>query len=90
MLLKRVIPCLDVDKGRVVKRVIAEEPESTVAAFLGDDLTDEDGFRAVQSHGIGVLVREESRPTAAQIWLKPPTELIEFLNQWISIPGGEQ
>jgi hypothetical protein len=28
-------------------------------------------------------VRPEHRPTAAQVWLRPPGELIDFLQQWL-------
>ncbi|MGH9523344.1 MAG: trehalose-phosphatase [Terriglobales bacterium] len=76
------------DKGHVVRTVMAESPVDAIAAFLGDDLTDEDGFRAVQPHGTGVLVRQLHRPTEADIWLRPPAELEAFLNEWCEVTGG--
>jgi trehalose-6-phosphatase len=51
-------------------------------AFLGDDLTDEDGFLAIRGRGLGILVRKTFRPTAAEVHLHPPRELLEFLDQW--------
>jgi trehalose 6-phosphate phosphatase len=72
-----------IDKGRSVKTLLDESPPGTVAAYLGDDLTDEDAFRAVKGRGLAVLVRNEPRPTAADIWLKPPDELLEFLECWV-------
>ena len=53
-----------------------------VASYLGDDLTDEDAFRALKGRGLSVLVRNELRETLADIWLKPPGELIDFLLKW--------
>jgi len=58
--------------------------KETVAAYLGDDFTDEDAFTAIKGHGIGILVRKEFRPTEADIWIKPPDELLSFLSDWIS------
>ena len=69
-------------KGDVVRSLLAEMPTGTAAAYLGDDLTDEDAFGAIRDRGLAVLVRPEYRSTAADVWLRPPEELIDFLNQW--------
>ncbi|GAB4193572.1 MAG: trehalose-phosphatase [Roseiflexaceae bacterium] len=69
-------------KGGAVRRILAEERKDAVIAYLGDDMTDEDAFRALARHGLSVLVRDELRPTAAQHWLRPPEELVAFLRQW--------
>jgi trehalose 6-phosphate phosphatase len=71
------------NKGDAVRRILEEMDNDSVAAYLGDDLTDEDAFNAIKGKGIGVLVREEFRPTAADLWLKPPEELINFLAGWL-------
>jgi trehalose-phosphatase len=70
------------DKGHALSTVLAEMPASTVAAYLGDDLTDEDAFHAIRGKGLGILVRDELRITAADMWLTAPRELMEFLTQW--------
>ena len=72
------------DKGDAVNTVLQEMNQDAVAAYLGDDLTDEDAFRAIKGKGIGILVREKLRPTAADLWIKPPEELVTFLSGWIS------
>lgn len=70
------------DKGDVVRALVDEAGADAALAYLGDDLTDEDAFRAMPEGGASILVREERRPTAARMWLKPPHELVGFLNRW--------
>jgi alpha,alpha-trehalase len=47
--------------------------------YIGDDRTDEDAFRALEQRGIGILVSEQSQPTAAGYSLKNPVEVERFL-----------
>jgi len=68
-------------KGMVVKALLAELPAGAAVAYLGDDRTDEDAFTALGHRGLPVLVRDEWRPTAAHVWLKPE-ELLPFLAAW--------
>lgn len=70
------------DKGFAVRTMRTELGAETVMAYLGDDLTDEDAFRAMEPPGISVLVRSEFRPTAADLWLQPPAGLLDFLTRW--------
>ncbi len=69
-------------KGYVVDSVLSEMGEETAAAYLGDDLTDENAFKAIHGKGVSVLVRPQFRPTAADFWITPPPELLAFLQQW--------
>ena len=78
-----------VDKGYAVKSILKESSPDAAVAYLGDDLTDEDAFLALKDRGLRVLVRPQHRPTAADLWLKPPEELGEFLHQWLLTCGGE-
>ena len=76
------------DKGDAIAEILKTADASTPAAFLGDDLTDEDGFRVLNGRGLSVLVRSEYRETQARAWLQPPHELIDFLEQWSTMPPG--
>jgi trehalose-phosphatase len=76
------------DKGDAVRAILKELPPKTPVAYLGDDLTDEDAFLALGDAGLTVLVRPEFRPTAAELWIKPPQELIAFLETWLGSCGG--
>lgn len=69
-------------KADAVKTVIEETGEDAAVAYLGDDRTDEDAFRALKGKGLSALVRSEVRPSAADLWIRPPKELLQFLWLW--------
>lgn len=70
------------NKQHAVKAVLAETPPECPVAYLGDDITDEDAFQLVKLQGLAVLVRPEFRETAADLWIRPPRELLDFLGRW--------
>jgi trehalose-phosphatase len=76
------------DKGDAVKSILADLDTEVPTAFLGDDLTDEDAFQVLSERGLPILVRADYRETIARAWLRPPKELIAFLEQWQSDVGG--
>jgi trehalose 6-phosphate phosphatase len=76
------------DKGFVIDSVLSEMGQETAAAYLGDDLTDEDAFKAIHGKGVSVLVRPQFRPTVADFWITPPQELLAFLRQWRESTGA--
>ena len=81
------------DKGEAVRAILAESGAGGPVAFLGDDLSDEAAFRAVNeqgSRGLSVLMRRKWRETAAEVWLRPPGELMGFLKRWIKEGNREQ
>jgi len=73
-------PDVDWDKGRAVQWLIAELGlEAALPVYVGDDLTDEDAFRALAGRGIGVAVQETPQPTAATYTLRGPQEVRALL-----------
>lgn len=72
------------NKGFAVNATLDALDGQIAAAFLGDDLTDEDAFAALAGRGLRVLVRPEQRETLADLWIRPPEELLEFLEAWRS------
>jgi len=79
-------PAVDWDKGRAVLWLLdalgLDRPD-VVPVYVGDDVTDEDAFRALAGRpggGIGILVAEEPRETAARYRLRDPGEVRSFLD----------
>ena len=70
------------DKGDAVRTILQTLDDTVPVAFLGDDLTDEDAFRVLRGRGLTALVRTDFRETHAVAWIRPPAELIDFLESW--------
>lgn len=70
------------NKQHAVKAILSETAGDSAVAYLGDDITDEDAFAAVKARGIAVLVRPQYRDTLADIWIRPPRELLAFIRRW--------
>lgn len=70
------------NKGDAVRTILQEVGERVPVAYLGDDFTDENAFRALARRGLTALVRPEPRPTSAQLWITTPDGLLMFLQGW--------
>jgi trehalose-phosphatase len=81
-----VRPAVDWDKGKAIALLIdrygrTKTKKELLPIFLGDDQTDEDGFKVIESHGgISILVGEDTAGSAARYYLKSPSEVDEFLS----------
>lgn len=73
------------DKGTTVLALLSRAEPGTLAVYVGDDLTDEDAFAAVQGLGFGVRVGEDDRPTLASGRLPSPAAVEAFLAEWLRI-----
>jgi len=77
-----LLPDINWDKGKAVVwllEILGVERGNVRPIYIGDDSTDEDAFRALEHVGIGILVSEQSQPTAASYLLKNPAEVERFL-----------
>ena len=77
-----LLPDIEWDKGKAVLwllEALGLDRENSRSIYIGDDVTDEDAFRALERRGIGILVCEESQPTAARYSLGEPAEVERFL-----------
>jgi trehalose-phosphatase len=59
-----------------------------VPVFIGDDVTDEDGFRAIRNSGIAIAVGQEDRQTEAHYALRDPDETRAFLEKLVTLLEG--
>lgn len=73
-------PDVPAGKDRAVERLRERYPQR-LPVFVGDDVTDEDGFRAVADDGVGVLVGDRS-DTAATLRV-PDTDGVASLLTWL-------
>lgn len=85
---RRVIelrPDMNWDKGSALRLVTESLGRTDVlAVYLGDDLTDEDAFDAVERDGIGILIRHEEdgdRPTTARLAVDSPAQAARLLSE---------
>jgi trehalose 6-phosphate phosphatase len=79
------------DKGGAVESIIEQAAPGSPVTYLGDDLTDESAFCAVnrsKNPHLSVLMRRAWRETAAEVWLQPPEELRWFLREWEKALSG--
>jgi trehalose-phosphatase len=77
-----LLPDIDWNKGKAVLwllETLGLERGNIRPIYIGDDRTDEDAFRALEQRGIGILVSEQSQPTAARYSLRNPVEVERFL-----------
>lgn len=76
-------PKIDWDKGRAVEwilKVLGFNPGLHIPIYIGDDITDEDAFRALRRKGFGILVSETPRPSEAEYLIKDTSEVKKVLN----------
>ena len=80
-MVRELRPALDWDKGAALRWILEEmgAGPQDVPIYIGDDLTDEDGFAALSPPGGGILVAEEARPTEARWRLDDPNQVRRFL-----------
>ena len=83
-------PKIDWNKGRAVLYLLETlglDTADVVPLYLGDDITDEDAFRALRGLGVGIIVGHAADPevagraTAADFVLASTTEVERFLSR---------
>jgi trehalose 6-phosphate phosphatase len=86
-------PNIDWHKGRAVLWLLHTldlDSQAVLPIYVGDDLTDEDAFRALGEAGLGfgIVADEEDRPTAAAYALRGPADVGAWLDRvlaWLEL-----
>ena len=85
------VPDLDWDKGKAVEWILQTTglgPETAYPLFLGDDVTDEDAFRAIDDWGCGIVVGLDGpRDTHAYFILDDVEAVGRFLDALATCPA---
>jgi trehalose 6-phosphate phosphatase len=81
-----VRPAVNWDKGKAIRLLMKRygkggRNSGLLPIYLGDDLTDEDGFRMIEKYGNGITVHvgESNSTSIARYYLKSPDEVQIFL-----------
>lgn len=77
-------PNLDWHKGRALDWLLENldwNPKEYYPVFIGDDITDEDGFEAIQGKGLGIIVGGHDERTAASYRLNDTRDVTVFLKR---------
>jgi len=85
-----LLPRLDWHKGKAVLHILEAlrlSAAHVLPIYIGDDRTDEDAFAALAGRGVGILVADSPRPTAAYYTLRNPGEVHRFLQHLVGAVG---
>ncbi len=72
------------DKGRALTwlfKAMEIDEEDVTPFYMGDDITDEDAFRALPAHGVRILVGEHEGTTEADYHLESPDAVSRFFDR---------
>lgn len=88
----QISPRTDWDKGAAVAWLLDAfdlDRADVVPLYIGNDVTDEDAFHALAGRGIGIVVRDGHRKTAADYALDRLTDVRRFLETLVAWNEGD-
>ncbi|KAH9646532.1 putative trehalose-phosphate phosphatase D [Citrus sinensis] len=80
-------PSIEWDKGHALEYLLdtlgLSNPNDVLPLYIGDDRTDEDAFKVIESRGQGypIIVSSTPKETKASYSLKDPSEVLTFLQR---------
>jgi trehalose 6-phosphate phosphatase len=82
-MIRELRPDVPAGKDRAVDHLRERHPDA-LPVFVGDDVTDEDGFRAVADDGVGVLVGDRV-DTTATLRVRDPAGVGRLLDRLVAV-----
>jgi len=87
-----VVPRVQWDKGKAVLWLLAKEgkiqSEEIAPVYIGDDITDEDAFKALEGKGVTISVGGP-KSSRAKYHLKDSEEVTAFLRRLLALRQGK-
>ncbi len=83
--------CSGINKGMAIRNFLQEEMhKDTFCTYIGDDATDEDAFKEIQTNnrGIGIRVGTQNNASAALGYLPNVEAVYGFLKEWARVTIG--
>lgn len=90
-MVREVRPAVPWDKGKAVKLLMRRygrggRQSGLLPIYLGDDLSDEDAFKVIESYGgVAVYVGAENNQSAASYYLKSTGEVDDFIKELLRL-----
>lgn len=79
-------PAVEWDKGKAVLWLLEHMGvENPYTVYIGDDLTDEDAFKAIGREGMAIVIADDQRETAAAYRLDSVEEVGKFIAKLMEI-----
>ncbi len=75
------------DKGHALlwlMKALAVDPDAVTPFYFGDDITDEDAFKALPPHGVGILVGGHEGPSVARYRLADPAAVAHWFDRLLA------
>lgn len=92
-MLLEIWPPVNWDKGKIVKWLLARQELAADSGdrfpvYVGDDMTDEDAFRALKDTGLTVFVRNRPGDSEADYYLRDQKEVTQLLKRLLEMEKG--
>ncbi len=86
-------PPTEWNKGKTVlwllARLMAHTGKRVLPVYIGDDVTDEDAFKALKKNGITIKVADDlKQASAAQYYLWSPEDVFEFIRRLLKMKSS--